>query len=70
MRVYEKNVKIFNLTFLVLIYSIETLSQIVSYITFQVSYCDLLIKKLYRFVLTFLRTFLFTYKHHFMKRNF
>ena len=70
MRVYEKNVKIFNLTFLVLIYSIETLSQIVSYITFQVSYCDFLIKKLYRFVLTFLRTFLFTCKHHFMKRNF
>ena len=53
MRVYEKNVKIFNLTFLALIYSIETISQIVSYITFQVSYCDFLIKKLYRFVLTF-----------------
>ena len=75
MRAYEKKkkeIKIFNLTYLVLMSNIQDRNNItiVTCIALQISYCDLLINNLNGFAFTFLFTFLFTFKHLFRKRNF
>ena len=68
----KKKIKIFNLTYLVLMSNIQDRNNItiVTCIALQISYCDLLINILNGFVFTFLFTFLFTFKHLFRKRNF